>query len=89
MNCPACCANAEHFVSTNDDLRIACPICGEYDVASSVVATEQLRRLEPDERIDVLNKAKRCAQPGARPMITTYLLASHIELGGLATTISD
>jgi hypothetical protein len=49
MNCPACCANAEHFVSTNDGLRIACPICGEYDFASSVLATEQLRRLEPDE----------------------------------------
>jgi hypothetical protein len=88
MNYPVCCANAEHFVSTNDGLRIACPICGE-----------RLRKLSPCHRtaaetrtrrtIDVLNKAKRCAQPGARPMITTYLLASPIELGGLATTISD
>ena len=65
MNCPACCANAEHFVSTNDGLRIACPICGEYDVASSVVATEQLRRLEPDERIDVLNKRRSAARSQA------------------------
>jgi hypothetical protein len=81
MNCPVCCANAEHIMSTVDGLSIACAICGEYDVASSVLATEQLQRLEPDERIEVLNKAKRSAQPGVRPMITTYLLAVEIGLG--------
>jgi hypothetical protein len=81
MNCPVCCTNAEHVMSTIDGLSIACPICGEYDVASSVLGTEQLKRLEPDKRIEILKKAKRCAQPGARPMITTYLLAADIELG--------
>ena len=89
MKCPICCANAEHIVSTIDGLSIACPICGEYDVASSVLATEQLRRLEPDERSDVLSKAKRAAQSGARPMITTHLLAADLELGEQSAAISD
>jgi hypothetical protein len=81
MNCPVCCAVAEHIMSTNDGLSIACPICGEYDLASSVIATDQLQRLEADECIDILNKAKRSAQPGVRPTITSYLLAVEIGLG--------
>ncbi len=81
MNCPVCSANTEYIVSTINGVSIACPVCGEYDIASSVLATEQLPRLEPDERSDALSKAKRCAQPGVRPMITTYLLAADIELG--------
>src|SRR5258708_4263015 len=35
---------------TTDGVSIVCPMCGEYDVASSVLATEQLQRLEPEER---------------------------------------
>jgi len=50
-------------------------MCGEFDVASSVMATGQLQKLEPDQRGDVLDKARRSAQPGARPVITPYLLA--------------
>jgi hypothetical protein len=79
MNCPVCGANAEYIISTIDGVSIACPMCGEYDVASSVLATEQLQRLELEERSHALNKAKRCAQPGVRPMITTSLLAAHIQ----------
>jgi hypothetical protein len=89
MDCPVCTANAEQIVTAIDGLSIACPICGEYDVASSVLATEQLRRLEPDERSDVLSKAKRAAQSGARPMITTHLLAADLELGEQSEAISD
>jgi hypothetical protein len=50
-------------------------MCGEFDVASSVIATGQLQNLEPDQRGDVLDKARRSVQPGARPVITPYLLA--------------
>ena len=32
-------------------------------------------------RRNAANKAKRSAQPGARPMITTNLIAADIELG--------
>jgi len=89
MNCPICGTNADHIVPTIEGVSIACPICGEYDVASSVLATEQLQRLEPEERSHALNKAKRCAQLGARPMITTYLLATNLELGEPSAALSD
>jgi len=64
-------------------------MCGEYDVASSVLATEQLQRLEPEQRGNALTKAKRLAQPGARPMITTNLIAADIELGEQSMAMSD
>jgi predicted RNA-binding Zn-ribbon protein involved in translation (DUF1610 family) len=74
MNCPVCGANAEQIATTIDSVSINCPTCGEYDIARSVLAAEQLQRLEPQERRDALDKAKRSAEPGTRPMITTYLL---------------
>ena len=89
MNCPVCGANAERMMSTIDGVSVACPMCGEYDVSNSVLATEQLQRLEPEARGAALNKAKRCAQPGTRPTITTNLLAADIELGEQSVAISD
>jgi predicted RNA-binding Zn-ribbon protein involved in translation (DUF1610 family) len=74
MNCPICNANAQKIRTTIDGMTIVCPMCGEYDVSGSVVA-RQLRTLEPKERGEVLNKARRSAEPGARPVITNYLLA--------------
>ena len=74
MNCPVCGANAEQVSTTIDSVSIRCPTCGEYDVESTVVATGQLQRLEPEQRRDVLDQAKRSAQPGARPLIRTLLL---------------
>jgi hypothetical protein len=81
MNCPVCGANAEQIMSTSDGMSVVCPMCGKYDVAGLVIATEQLQRLQPDERDNVLNRAKRLAQPGARPMITANLIATDIEVG--------
>jgi hypothetical protein len=76
MNCPVCGANAHQIPTTTAGIMcIACSTCGEYDVSTSVIATGQLQNLEPEQRRDVLDKGKRSAQPGARPMITTYLLA--------------
>jgi len=75
MNCPVCGANAEQIQTASEGVSIVCPACGEYDVSRSVIATGQWQRLEPEERGDLLNKAKRSALPGARPMITPYLLA--------------
>jgi hypothetical protein len=89
MNCPVCGAKAEHITSTIDGVTVVCPVCGEYDIATSVLATEQLQRLEPNKRGDALIKAKRSAQPGDRPMITTNLLAAEIELGERSVTMSD
>src|SRR6266849_8792505 len=73
MDCPICGAIAEQMRTTIASMTIICPMCGEFDVASSVMATGQLQKLEPDQRGDVLDKARRSAQPGARPVITPYL----------------
>src|SRR5258706_5321397 len=75
MDCPICGAIAEQIWTTIAGVTIICPMCGEFDVASSVMATGQLQKLEPDQRGDVLDKARRSAQPCARPVITPYLLA--------------
>jgi transposase len=75
MDCPICGAIAEQTQTTIDSKTIVCPRCGEFDVASSVIATGQLRKLEADQRADVLDRARRSVQPGARPVITLYLLA--------------
>jgi hypothetical protein len=73
MDCPICGAIAEQIRTTIASVTIICPMCGEFDVA--VMATGQLQKLEPDQRGYVLDKARRSAQPGARPVITPYLLA--------------
>ena len=58
MNCLICDANAEQIPTTIDDVSIRCPTCGEYDVASAVVATGQLQKLGPEQRRDALDQAK-------------------------------
>jgi ribosome-binding protein aMBF1 (putative translation factor) len=72
MNCLVCGAKADLIDVAIDGVSIACPRCGEYAVSSSAITFE---KLEPEQRRDALARAKRSAQPGARPMITTYLLA--------------
>jgi len=73
MECPVCGTNSEELPTTINGITVLCPTCGKYDVSSAVIATGQLQRLEPEQRRDVLNKAKRW-QLGKRPMITTHLL---------------
>jgi hypothetical protein len=75
MNCLICGANANRIAITTENLTIACPRCGEYDISLSVIASGQMQQLEPEQRRDVLDKAKRSALPGARPLIRPYLLA--------------
>jgi hypothetical protein len=74
MECLVCGADAEQIEATIGRMGVVCPVCGEYDVESAIIAAGQLRRLEPKQRRDVLDKAKRSAQPGARPLIRPYLL---------------
>src|SRR5712671_4971243 len=68
----------QQIATTIDDVSIVCPTCGEYDVASAVVATGHLQKLGPEQRRDALDQAKRSAHPGARPMITDYLLSAEL-----------
>jgi hypothetical protein len=55
-------------------MSIACPTCGEYDISTSV-PIEDWQSLELQDRRDVLDEAKRSAQPGARAIITADLVA--------------
>ena len=76
MNCPVCgTADATDItVQTFDGKSFKCPSCGEYDVAGSIYDPGTLQCLDPEHRMTALEKAKRFAKPGARPMITSYNL---------------
>ena len=75
MNCLVCGAKAELIDVTIDSVSIACPSCGEYDVSGLTIGSGQMETLKPEQRRDALEQAKRSAEPGGRPVITTYLLA--------------
>jgi len=75
MDCPICGAIAEQIWTTIAGVTIICPMCGEFDVASSVMATGQLQKLEPDQRGDVLTKRGVRRSRALALVITPYLLA--------------
>lgn len=75
MDCPVCGTKAEDItVQTFDGKTVRCPNCGDYDISGSVYDAGALQRREPEERRGALDKAKRSAHPGKRPMITSYCL---------------
>ena len=74
MECPVCGADAKQIPSGVGRIGIVCRVCGEYDAETAVIATGQWRTLESEQRRDVLDKAKRSAQAGIRPLIQPYLL---------------
>jgi hypothetical protein len=65
MKCLVCGAGAEQIAAAIDVVSILCPVCGEYDVSSSTIATGQMKELTPEQRREALDQAKRSAQPGA------------------------
>jgi hypothetical protein len=68
-----CGADAEQILSGVGCIGIVCRGCGEY-VETAVITAGQWRILEPEQRRDILDKAKRSTQPGTRPLIRPYLL---------------
>jgi len=76
MDCPVCGTAAENVADRQwDGKTIRCTKCGTYDISGTVYDTGALRKLSPDERLRVLNKAKYMA--GAkRPMITSYVISN-------------
>jgi hypothetical protein len=75
MECLVCGhAGAEQIPPGVGRIGIACRVCGEYDVETAVIAAGQWQSFEPDRRRDILDKAKRWAQQGTRPLIRSYLL---------------
>jgi hypothetical protein len=72
MNCPVCGADANDVTATADNTSVVCAACGEYEISSSVLAGEQWLSLEAKERRDLLDDARRSAEPGMRPVIANY-----------------
>jgi hypothetical protein len=75
MRCLVCGADAEQIPVRIGSMGVACPTCGEYEIENAVIAAGQVRRLEPEQRRDVLDRAKRSAPTRARPLIRPFLLA--------------
>jgi hypothetical protein len=74
MECLVCGGDAEQILSRAGRIGVACRVCGEYELETAVITSGQWRSLEPKRRRDILDEAKRSAQPGARPLIRPYLL---------------
>jgi hypothetical protein len=73
--CPICGTAAEDVTKQAFAGRtVQCPVCGEYDISRSVLSEPRWETLLPNGRCRALDKAKRSAQPGQRPMITTDTL---------------
>ena len=68
--CPVCDAEAQDVtVGTFDGKTIKCAFCGEYDVSGTVFDTGSLELLDRNSRLSALERAKRAAPHGKRPMI--------------------
>jgi hypothetical protein len=74
MQCPICDGLADDLPNTIDGKSIHCERCGDFDVSGSVYDAGLLQPLDPQERREALENAKRSAPHGERPMITTYSL---------------
>lgn len=65
--CPVCNRPADLQPKTGDREHVDCPNCGTYDVSESEI--DKFRSRTHHERKQMLERAKRNAEPGARPMI--------------------
>lgn len=74
MDCPICGAIAAHISTALHYVGFTCPLCGDFNVATSVLASGQLQTLPIERRGEVLGMARRAAAPRERPMITSYML---------------
>ena len=74
MDCPICgAAAAENITGPGfDGLGVRCRNCKDFDVADAVL--NQLLRMDIEERTAALEKARRLASPGERPVINSASL---------------
>jgi hypothetical protein len=72
MNCAICGNYADPLPRTFDGDGFHCVTCGDYGIAGSVLASEGWENLRPSQRFQALTNAKRQAEPGKLPKITTY-----------------
>jgi hypothetical protein len=70
MRCVVCDESArDHTPPEFHGMVISCAKCGNYDIADDCL--DQLRALQPSERLEVLRKAKQLAK-FARPSISGH-----------------
>ena len=71
--CPVCEDPASNLTPPHfDGVIIRCDKCRDFEISG--MAFGKLQELDLLERIDVLRKAQKLAEPGARPTITGDLL---------------
>ncbi len=72
--CPICDLPAKNVSAPDlDGIAVRCLKCGDYEISGTVIGAV-LRMDDQDGRSDVLEKAKRFAQAGVRPAITSRCL---------------
>ncbi|MGY4370574.1 hypothetical protein ACVW1A_006639 [Bradyrhizobium sp. LB1.3] len=74
MHCAVCGKPAEPLPKTHDGDGFHCATCGDYVVSGTVITSRWLEGRSPTELLKALENAKRQAQPGKLPVITTYSL---------------
>jgi hypothetical protein len=75
MECPICGTIARAIRAPSFyGRKINCPQCGSFDISRVVLENHTLHRMERGRRLEILERARRAAPAGTRPMITTYLL---------------
>jgi hypothetical protein len=72
MNCPICGKHVEPLPTTFDGEGFRCDTCGDYGISGSVLASKSWEKLGSNRRRKALWNAKRQAEPGKLPKITTY-----------------
>lgn len=64
------CEGHHPYASRGKSIR--CSACGDYDISVSVCDLDALQSLNPEQRLEALNRAKRFSAPNKRPVITSY-----------------
>jgi hypothetical protein len=71
MNCPICGNHADPLPKTFDSEGFQCKACGDYGISDTLLKTGW-ESLGQSQRRQALESAKRQAEPGKLPKITTY-----------------
>ena len=69
--CPVCRGRAEEARTTGDWRDIRCPECGDYLISNS--ADVEFENLSPEQRRAELDRAKKEARPGQKPLIANIV----------------
>jgi hypothetical protein len=72
MNCAICENPVEQLAKTFDGEGFRCVTCGEYGISGTLLGSERWEALGSGQRHQALASAKKQAEPGKLPKITSY-----------------